>query len=204
MTKVSKCIVNGNALRIICEELPFRLLPVDWWRAFSQRCRFRLPCTCMCPLWCISDLVFKSSLHYIAYYMFKAQFSSNWKCSAIALSRPELQGRHSKNKGKKCRKCSAMKSSVWVTCLIVPKHSVSETGEDPGFPVSEHTTGLNLKLLFLLMQSNLFYQTFSNLWFFFLCSSSPLSIPTCQQGTTFNKMQLSLYLRLWVNEVNCY
>lgn len=86
IASTSKCIINANELSIIMWRV--FIIPFDWGRAYSQRLRWRAPRASSCTPSCFCGTVFKNSLCCIAYYVFRAQFSSNWKCSTSALSRP--------------------------------------------------------------------------------------------------------------------
>lgn len=98
IANTSKCIINGNALSVIMWRV--FIIPFEWGRAYSQRLRWRAPRACSCTPSCVCGTVFKSSLCCIAYYVFRAQFSSYWKCSTPALSRPGVARQAFKNWGK--------------------------------------------------------------------------------------------------------
>lgn len=122
-----------------------------------------------CPL-CACALVFESSLHYVAYYMFKAQFNSKWKCSAFRVSRLGMARQAlQKMRERTCNKCSGAKGALRVTCVWCRVFGHHQTS--PAF----YWTSSNLGFASYAPLSSIlvFWQvafsgvaTFSKMWFY--------------------------------------
>lgn len=112
---------------------------------------WRVSHACSCALSCVCGIAFKSSLHYVIYYMFKAQFNSKWKCSAAVLSRPGVARQALKIQGKEHVVSALFEWLAWQCPNIL-----YQRGEDSDF-IEKYLLGLNLKLLFLLLQSLFFF-----------------------------------------------